>query len=303
MNDDKEKQGKQFSADWLFRGVLTRLGEEFDRLAGRGSTSPSSLATSGLIERLKPLLEQEKVFVEGKGFVVPHSIKLKMQWDKFSANGETSLDGLSESLAIAAVDHINDSLYYTYAPVKVEINTDYFTEGVKLSASFEEFAEKALDAEHNVTMPNIVIPPLSVTDEEEVQESRIVISAVFHLNGSERKKQLFLEPGQSISVGRTGSNQLIIDDVSVSKVHASLVSNANGSLSVADTGSTNGTLVDGERIPYGKSVAIGGNSVVTFGTVEVQFEDPSKSTDVNSTAAPTPGDLQSDAGSDENRNA
>jgi hypothetical protein len=273
MEENKPQGEKNYSADWFFHGVLARLGETVDKFAGRKSEPPNSLATSGLVERLKPLLEQEKVFVEGKGFVVPHRINLKMQWDKFSADGAASLDSLSESLTIAAIDHINDSLYYTYAPVKVEINSDYFTEGVKLTASFAEFAGEVSDAEHDVTMPNIVIPDDTISPAaHEDQSSTIFVSAVVKLKDTEMRKELALEPNRSISVGRTGSNQLVIDDPSVSKVHASLVSDAGGSLSVADTGSTNGTLVAGERIPYGKAVPVPFGARVTFGTVQVTFD-------------------------------
>src|SRR5436189_4999584 len=108
---------KGFSADWLIRGVLTKIGDSFDKLTGRKWTPSSSLAASELIERIKKLLDAEAKEVPGKGTVVPHNIKLKMQWNKFSEDAEDALHTLEVELLTAAVDHINDSLYYTYAPV------------------------------------------------------------------------------------------------------------------------------------------------------------------------------------------
>ena len=52
------------------------------------------------------------------------------------------LKKLENELLIAAVDHINDKRYHTFAPMKLEIKADYFTEGVKLSASFDKFGEE-----------------------------------------------------------------------------------------------------------------------------------------------------------------
>src|SRR5204863_4259705 len=104
---------KPLSVEWLMRGVLTKLGDSLDRFTGRHWVPSSTLAASELIGRIKKLLDAEAKQVSGKGTVVPHNIKLKMQWDKFSDDSETALDALRDELLAAAVDHINDSLYYT----------------------------------------------------------------------------------------------------------------------------------------------------------------------------------------------
>ena len=94
----------------------------------------------------------------------------------------------------------------------------------------------------------------------------------FKLKGAAREKRLEFQPKGRLSVGRTGSNDLILDDVSVSKIHASLVVGEDGNLSVADTGSTNGTFINDERIAYGKAVKLVEGDRVKFGSVEVVFE-------------------------------
>src|SRR4028119_1765285 len=105
---DQTPTKKSFSPDWLVRGVLSKLGETFDRLTGRNWKPSSSLATSELIERLKKLLDSEVKDTDGKGRFVPHNIKLKMQWDKFSTDAEDALKKLQNELLTAAIDHIND---------------------------------------------------------------------------------------------------------------------------------------------------------------------------------------------------
>jgi len=109
------------------RGVLTKLGDTFDRLTGRRWTPSSSLATSELIEKLKKLLDTEVKDLGAKGKFVPHNIKLKMQWDKFSTDSEEAITRLENELKIATIDHINDNRYHTYAPIHLEITPDYFT--------------------------------------------------------------------------------------------------------------------------------------------------------------------------------
>jgi pSer/pThr/pTyr-binding forkhead associated (FHA) protein len=272
MAQNKTPAGKKsFSVDWLVRGTLTKLGDIFDRLTGRGWKPSSSLATSELIERLKKLLDSEVKDSDKKVKFVPHNIKLKMQWDKFSTDSEDAMKKLEFELLTAVIDHINDNRYHTYAPIKLELKPDYFTEGVKLLASFDKFAEEKAEAELNVTVPNlknILIDPLPEIKPEVEKEVFIV---EFKLNDKPKRVELAFADGQRLSVGRTKENALIIDDGSVSKIHASLVLNSEKQLMAADTGSTNGTFINGKRISYGKAFPISDGDKVKFGTVDVSI--------------------------------
>ncbi|MGI8639614.1 MAG: FHA domain-containing protein [Pyrinomonadaceae bacterium] len=264
---------KQLSLDWLVRGVLTKLGETFDRLTGRNWKPSSSLATSELIEKLKVLLDAEVKDMGEKGKFVPHNIKLKMQWDKFSTDAETALKKLEYELLIAAIDHINDRRYQTFASMKLEIKPDYFTEGVKLLASFDKFAEEnEREVAVNVTVPdlkNVIINPI---EEEIVEPEKEIFIAEFAVNGSLKKVKLAFSEKERQSIGRTKENDLVIDEASISKIHAALVLNSDRQLMVADTGSTNGTFINGERIAYGRAFVIKDSDKLKFGTVEVALE-------------------------------
>jgi len=263
---------KSVSADWLVRGVLSKIGETFDRLTGRNWQPSSSLATSELIEKLKTLLDSEAKDLNEKGRFVPHNIKLKMQWDKFSTDAENSLKKLEHELLTAAIDHINDRRYYTYAPMQLEIKPDYFTEGVKLLASFDKFSEDEREAAVNVSVPdlkNVVIAP---AEEIVIEPEKEIYTAEFTVKDKTKKVELAFADRQRSSVGRTKENDLWIDDASVSKIHAALVLNSERQLMVADTGSTNGTFINGQRIAYGKAIPLKGSDRLKFGTVEVTLE-------------------------------
>ncbi len=272
MSEKNSSSKKSFSLDWLVQGVLTKLGETFDGLTGRKWKPSSSLATSQLVEKLKHLLDAEVQDLGAKGKFVPHNLKLKMQWDKFSTDAENALKKLEAELLTAAVDHINDNRYHTFAPLKLEVKPDYFTDGVKLLVSFDKFADEDRDAEVNVTLPEAKAGELYPAQTTAIDTGVEIFIAQFASNGITQKVNLRFQNNGRLSVGRTRENDLNIDDASVSKVHASLFLNSDNYLTIADTGSTNGTFINGERISYGKAHVIGKNDKINFGTVDVSFE-------------------------------
>jgi len=271
---DKPAPGEKssISADWFMRGALTRIGDAFDRLTGRKWTPSSSIATSELVERLKKLLDAEKKEVPGKGFVVPHNIKLKVQWDKFSTDSEQTIERVQNELTVAAADYINDNLYYTLAPLHLEIKSDYFTDGVKLYSSFGELKEDQGDAELNVTVPAFTLQQAGI-QLDPLKSAPFELSVIFTTAGGRQfDRRLEVTPGKPISIGRMGGNALMIDDPSISKTHASLTVDAEGNMTVADTASTNGTFVNGERIAYGKAVPVGAEDKLKVGSVKLAME-------------------------------
>lgn len=266
---DKPENKRSISADWLIGGTLTKIGDIFDRLTGRRWKPSSSLATSELIERMKSMMDAEVRENGDNRRYVPHNIKLKMQWDKFSTDSEQGLRKLENEFLIAAIDHINDRHYFTYAPLQIEVKPDYFTSGVKLFLSFDKLEGDGSDAELNVTVDNLktsdLISEIPNVPEKHSGQLRLSFSAA----GKELVRNIALEEGKRLSVGRTKENDVAIDDQSISKAHASLLLNKDGKLIVADTGSTNGTFVRGERIAYGKANEIVTGDSLLFGLVKV----------------------------------
>jgi hypothetical protein len=266
---DKDSPSKGVTPDWLVQGILTKLGDIFDRLTGRGWKPSSSLATSELVEKMKALLDSEaRDEPTGRKFV-PNNIKLKMQWDKFSADSDDGLKKLETELLAAAVDHINDKRYFTHAPLLIEVKPDYFTSGVRLLVSFDKIGDDDREASVNLVVPGAGSDEVQDADAPHCAE--YTFKAGFSINGDERERTLTLSKGSRLSIGRTKENDLSLNDPSISKIHASLAVADNGALLVADTGSTNGTFVDGQRIAYGKAIAINDKSDVRFGGVEVRF--------------------------------
>ena len=85
-----------------------------------------------------------------------------------------------------------------------------------------------------------------------------------------------------IIVGRILSVDLIIDDISISRIHAAIDISDEGNISVSDLGSVNGVEIDGKKVTECK-VETGG--IVTIGDVELLI-DIFKEEDLEETPEP-----------------
>ena len=74
-----------------------------------------------------------------------------------------------------------------------------------------------------------------------------------------------------VTLGRDGSCDIVIDDPSVSRVHA-VLSVADGQLTVEDRDSKNGTRVDDQRI--GTVTELKPGQRIRFGSIELSVRDP-----------------------------
>ena len=137
---------------------------------------------------------------------------------------------------------------------------------------FEDFGEDEREVELNVTVPSIGLNHKDTEVNALPNKTRYLVTAQFQLKGSPRKSTVELDAGERLTVGRSVGNDLAIDDISVSKMHAAISLDDSGAPTVADTGSTNGTFINGERISYGKAIAFDHSRSVRFGTVEVKFD-------------------------------
>jgi hypothetical protein len=263
-----KKKREEALPERLLRRVLEGMGSVVDRRLGRTVDPRSGLTTSKLIERMKRLID-ERVRDEGnKGRIAPHHMVLKVEWGTHSEAPPEILYDLKNEVLAAAIDHINDHRYRTLAPVDVEAEVDIFTTGISVDPNFGEFEEdlRRQDEEMRAAKSGVPIPGAAppMPDIE-------VIARVTLPNGTREIPLIFKPGGRRLNVGRASDNDLTLNDTSVSKIHAALLMTAEGTLLVADTGSTNGTYLNGRRISYGESRLIEDGDVVGFGDVEVRL--------------------------------
>src|SRR5215813_1827125 len=252
----------------LLRRVLEGVGEVVDRRFGRTVEPKSGLTTSKLIERMKKLID-ERVRDEGrKGRIAPHHLVLKVEWGTHSEAPPEILHDLKNEVLAAAIDHINDHRYRTLGPVTVDAEVDIFTTGISVDPTFGEFEEdlRRQDEELRAAKAGLPIPGAAPPMPDIQVIARVTLPA-----GTREVPLIFKPGGKRLNVGRAADNELSLNDASVSKIHAALLMTGEGTLLVADTGSTNGTYINGRRISYGESRLIEDGDVVGFGDVEVRL--------------------------------
>ena len=217
---------------------------------------------------MKKLID-ERVRDEGrKGRIAPHHLVLKVEWGTHSEAPPEILNDLKNEVLAAAIDHINDHRYRTLAPVSVEAEVDIFTTGISVDPNFGEFEEdlRRQDEEMRAAKAGVAIPGAAPPMPD------IQVIARVTLNNATREIPLIFKPGgKRLNVGRAADNELSLNDKSVSKIHGALLMTVEGTLLVADTGSTNGTYLNGRRIAYGESILIEDGDVVGFGDVDVRL--------------------------------
>lgn len=101
-------------------------------------------------------------------------------------------------------------------------------------------------------------PPGSSLDDDESSEKtrkvwvqrvgpdkKLVTPALRVVAGRDMLRFVTLQPGDVVSIGRDESGSLVLSDASVSRRHARVTCNTDGTVNVQDLGSTNGTAVNG----------------------------------------------------------
>ncbi len=242
------KKRDEALAERLLRRVLEGVGDVVDRKLWRSVETKGGLTATDMFARLKRSIDERVRHEPTKGTIAPHLLKLKIEWGTHSETLPEVIKDLETEVLAAAIDHINDSRYRTLAPPRVETETDIFTTGISVDPTFGEFEEELREqdeaaryaAEHGGKPKAAVVP-------EAPKEMRVIARASLP-KGKREVPLRFVMGGKRLNVGRGSDNELYLDDSSVSKIHAALLMNREGTLLVADTGSTNGTYINGRRI-------------------------------------------------------
>ena len=248
------------------RRVLEGVGDVVDRKLGRTVDPKTGLTTDQLIHRMNRMIDERVREEKSKGRIAPHHLKLKVEWGTHSETPPEVTQRLETEILAAAIDHINDNRYRTLAPVKIETEVDIFTSGISVDPTFGEFEEELQQQD--------LERKLGAAAKAARKDSKLEIAMIARVTLPEGSREIelsFVAGGRRLNVGRGTDNDIHLNHTSVSKVHAALKMDRTQTLLVADTGSTNGTHINGVRIPYGEARPIAEGDVVAFGEVEVRF--------------------------------
>lgn len=264
-NQTPKRRADTILPERLMRRVLEGVGDVVDRKLGRTVDPATGLTTDQIILRMNRAIDAKVRDEKGKGRIAPHHLKLKIEWGTHSETPPEVTKRLETELLAAAIDHINDHRYRTFAPVEIETEVDIFTKGISVEPTFGELEEQLQqqDLEKKLGQP---LKPHQAEKAEIPMVARLTLP-----EGAKEVELTFVAGGRRLNVGRGTDNDLYLNHASVSKVHGALKMDAGQNLLVADTGSTNGTHINGVRIPYGEARPIADGDVVAFGEVEVRF--------------------------------
>ncbi len=82
-----------------------------------------------------------------------------------------------------------------------------------------------------------------------------------------------------VTIGRARNNDIIIRNSKISKLHAAIVVD-NGSFTIKDMGSTNGTMVNGDRLMEHQHRQLSNGDVVAFWHFQAEFHLPESIVDM-----------------------
>jgi pSer/pThr/pTyr-binding forkhead associated (FHA) protein len=180
-------------------------------------------------------------------------------------------------LSDSAVSRKHAVIYVDRGTVFVEdLNSanGVFLDDVRIQGTTQLFVEQQLRiGSYRIFIEEQVIPQES--------EQRGFLTAVVHPNQAHGKLVLINGPQAGleyslfepiVSVGRTEEKDITISDNSVSRHHAQIKKEDNGSYIITDPNSSNGTFVRGQRVRNGLRAYHGDR--VRFGHIECLLLDP-----------------------------
>jgi hypothetical protein len=93
-------------------------------------------------------------------------------------------------------------------------------------------------------------------------------AVVFDVAKTAGKQNAF---AMGVTIGRIDTNDIALDDDSVSRFHAWMAQDPKAGWRVCDADSKNGTFVDGQRLKPNEKAPVKSNTRLKFGEVEVTF--------------------------------
>ncbi len=233
------------------RKFFERLGGALDFALRRPLNPQPRTDITALIPPLERAID-DKLRHEGNKVIAPNLIELRYDYETYQQLTNKRIDFLARELRLSVYEYIHNRRYTTLGDVQVKIAYDMFTRKLTITANFSDAPSK-LVAEQG--------PPAAPA----VQTELLLKSKRFVL----RTKAV---SGTRISLGRGQDNALVIEDSTVSSVHAAFTLAANGTLYITDLGSSNGTFVNGVQIAMGDKTIVRAGDQLRFGDVELRLE-------------------------------
>jgi hypothetical protein len=235
------------------RKFFERLGGALDFALRRPLNPQPRTDITALIPPLERAIEA-RLKHEGEKVIAPNLIELRYDYETYQQLTNKRIEFLERELRLSVYEYIHNRRYTTRGDVQVKLAYDMFTRKLTIKAEFPDEAPKPVAAQAE-----------SVAQAPAAQAELALRSKRFDLRTKAAS-------GARISLGRGHDNVLVIEDATVSSVHAAFTLAANGTLYLTDLGSSNGTFVNGVQIAMGDKTIVRAGDALRFGDVEVTLE-------------------------------
>lgn len=234
------------------RAFWTRLGAAIERSIG--PRSRQGYDVNVILDVLERKVESD-LRRQGDRVQAPDRVEVRFDYETYSRMSDAQRSHLIRELEGSLKEFAHNRRYVTSAPIRVELGFDAFAKGIEVRARFSESVTTSTPA----TLPKT---SLRLT----------VVSG--HIKGMGHLECSFDDTRRTVGLGRSRDNAIVIDDASVSNFHASLTLNPDGSIWLADLGSSNGTEIDGTVLEGSHRGQVRDGGRIRFGEVEMTAHLP-----------------------------
>ena len=234
------------------RKFFEKLGGAIDFTLRRPTSPQIKTDVTALIHPLENAIEA-KLRHEGSRVIAPNLIELRYDYETYQQLTGKRREFLERELRLSVYEYIHNRRYATLGDVEVKLAYDMFTRKLSIKA---RFPDEAIAVASEAATPNTA--PLK--------------PAKFTITLRAKAFEIRAESDTRITVGRTHDNALIIENSSVSSVHAAFTTSANGTVYLSDLGSSNGTFVNGVQIVMGEKTIVKSGDRLRLGDIEVTLD-------------------------------
>jgi hypothetical protein len=242
--------------EFFVRRVFERIGGaiDFALRRGRGLEGGARTDLAALAASIEQAVEKN-LRHEGSRVIAPNLIELRYDYETYTRMGASRREFLQRELNASVYEYIYNRRYATLGEAQVRIAYDAFTRGLEVRADFGEAKP--------------VVMPQNEPERAIAAAASRSCNVVLRVAGARRELRARIQSdAEPAGVGRNSANALVIDDPSVSNFHAALMLSADGNLSLADRGSSNGTYVNGVALETGGRCVVRDGDRLRFGEVE-----------------------------------
>ena len=235
------------------RKFFEKLGGAIDFTLRRPSSPQIKTDVTALIHPLENAIEA-KLRHEGSRIIAPNLIELRYDYETYQQLTGKRRDFLERELRLSVYEYIHNRRYATLGDIEVKIAYDMFTRKLSIKAHFPDESVVSVNEPDAAAQTPTQLKPAS-----------------FSITLKAKAFEVRAQDDTRLTVGRTHDNALIIENSSVSSVHAAFTSSPQGTVYLSDLGSSNGTFVNGVQIVMGEKTIVKSGDRLKLGDVEVEL--------------------------------